>query len=128
MSYNTDSRSFLKFFSLDRAIALITIVFYGNDFNHIAIIAGSEIFHQLFVSNIEHSKKDSQLVELIISIAKKLNVLVVAEGAETKEQLSKLKEMGCEIVQGYCFSRPVTADEFEKPLLKDHTIKIRRFK
>ncbi len=71
-----------------------------------------------FVSNIEHSKKDSQLVELIISIAKKLNVLVVAEGVETKEQLSKLKKMGCEIVQGYYFSRPVTADEFEKTIIE----------
>ena len=71
-----------------------------------------------FVSNIDHSKKDSQLVELIIGIAKKLNVLVVAEGVETEAQLSKLKEMGCEIVQGYYFSRPIPAEEFEKTIIE----------
>ena len=71
-----------------------------------------------FVSNIDHSKKDSQLVELIIGIAKKLKVPVVAEGVETEAQLSKLKEMGCEIVQGYYFSRPLPADEFARTVIE----------
>jgi len=39
---------------------------------------------------------------------------VVAEGVETKEQIDALKSLGCEIVQGYYFSRPVPAKEFEQ--------------
>ena len=95
---------------------------FGTGYSSLNMLSAMPIdilkMDRTFVSNIEHSKKDSQLVELIISIAKKLNVLVVAEGVETKEQLSKLKEMGCEIVQGYYFSRPVTADEFEKTIIE----------
>jgi EAL domain-containing protein (putative c-di-GMP-specific phosphodiesterase class I) len=70
-----------------------------------------------FVKNIEHSEKDVQLVNLIINIAKKMEISVVAEGVETEAQLKILKDMGCEIVQGYYFSRPLPASDFEEQIL-----------
>ncbi len=71
-----------------------------------------------FVSNIEHEEKDLNLVELILGIAKKLKIPVIAEGVETEIQLRLLKEMGCELVQGYYFSRPLPVEDFEKNIIK----------
>ena len=67
-----------------------------------------------FVRNIEKSETDYQLVKLILGMAKFLKVKVVAEGVENFAQLSLLKEAGCDLVQGYYFSRPLPAEEFEK--------------
>ena len=67
-----------------------------------------------FIRNIESSDTDRRLVRLILDIAKYLRVKAVAEGVETPGQLSLLKEAGCDIVQGYFFSRPLPPEEFEK--------------
>ncbi|MBR3225327.1 MAG: EAL domain-containing protein [Atopobiaceae bacterium] len=67
-----------------------------------------------FIHNIEHSEKDLRLVELIVDIAHYLDVPVIAEGVETKNQLDLLREAGCNLVQGYYFSRSLPADEFEQ--------------
>ena len=72
-----------------------------------------------FVRNMEKDPKSLKLVELIIDIAKFLDVPVVAEGVETGSQLDTLKKMGCEIIQGYYFSKPVPAEEFEKFILQE---------
>ncbi len=52
----------------------------------------------------------------MMSIAKSLNMEVVAEGVETKQQLAHLKEMGCEYGQGYLFSKALPAEEAEQLL------------
>ena len=70
-----------------------------------------------FIQNIEHSERDFHLVELILDIARYLRVPVVAEGVETGNQLKLLKDAGCDIVQGYYFSRPLPAKEFEQKIL-----------
>ncbi len=70
-----------------------------------------------FIRNIEHDEKDLRLVELIVDIARYLGVPVVAEGVETESQLRLLKNAGCDLVQGYLFSRPLPADEFERSVL-----------
>ncbi len=67
-----------------------------------------------FIRNIEHSEQDFRLVELILDIAKNLKMPVIAEGVETERQLAMLKDAGCDLVQGYYFSRPVPPEEFEK--------------
>ncbi|MBQ9033028.1 MAG: EAL domain-containing protein, partial [Parasporobacterium sp.] len=56
---------------------------------------------------------DTRMLELILDIADYLDVPVVAEGVETEDQLNALKTMGCDLVQGFYFSRPVPAEEFE---------------
>ena len=76
-----------------------------------------------FIRNIEHNETDRRLVKLILDIAKYLEVPVVAEGVENEQQLKILKDAGCDIVQGYYFSRPLPADEFEKLIQKEIDIK-----
>ena len=75
-----------------------------------------------FVRNIENSETDFRLVELILDIAKYLNLIVVAEGVETKGQLELLQNAGCNIVQGYYFSRPLPPEEFEKLIQREIAI------
>jgi len=56
------------------------------------------------------------MVRLIIDFAKVMKVPVIAEGVENKEQADYLKAIGCNMVQGYYFGRPMPAEEFEKLL------------
>lgn len=68
----------------------------------------------LFIRRMTDDEKDMKMVQLMIDIAKFLKIPVIAEGVETKEQCDLLKKLGCDIIQGYYFSRPVPADEFDK--------------
>ena len=70
-----------------------------------------------FIRNIERDDKDLRLVELILDIARYLKVPVVAEGVETENQMMLLREAGCDVVQGYYFSRPLPADVFKQKIL-----------
>ena len=67
-----------------------------------------------FIRDAFKEKTDTRIIEVIIDIADYLKVPVIAEGVETKEQLLSLKEMGCDVVQGYYFSKPVPCEEFER--------------
>ena len=75
-----------------------------------------------FIRNIEQSETDMHLVRLILDIAKYLRLMVVAEGVETEGQLNLLKDAGCDLVQGFYFSRPIPPEEFEKLIEKDMAI------
>lgn len=74
---------------------------------------------RIFIKNIEHDERNIQLVALILGIAKNLSIPVVAEGVETKEQLELLKNLGCEVVQGYYFSYPLHPTEFESEYIQN---------
>lgn len=60
----------------------------------------------------------THMLEVIIGISDYLSVPVIAEGVETEEQLHVLKGLGCDIVQGYFFSKPVPAEKFEPFILQ----------
>ena len=65
----------------------------------------------------DESGKIQVIVRHIISMARELGVTCVAEGAEDLEQVHALWQMGCEIVQGYYYSRPIPVEEFEEKYL-----------
>ncbi len=71
-----------------------------------------------FIRNAFAQRRDTRMLELIIELAGSLAVPVIAEGVETAEQLHALRAMGCDIVQGYYFSKPVPAGEFERFLIE----------
>ena len=71
-----------------------------------------------FVRNMLNDDKSLKLCELVMDISRFLDVPVVAEGVEEQAQLDKLKDMGCQIIQGYYFSKPLPADQFEELLAK----------
>ena len=72
----------------------------------------------MFIRNAFSGEGDIRMLKVIVDIAESLSVPMIAEGVETSEQLLALKEIGCDIVQGYYFSRPVPAAEFEHYLQK----------
>ena len=67
-----------------------------------------------FIRGMEKDGRKRDMVELIIAMAKKLQTVVVAEGVELEEQFNILKNFGCDVAQGYYFSKPVPAEEFGK--------------
>ena len=74
---------------------------------------------QSFVRDILANDEDASITEAIINLGHSLGLRVIAEGVETEEQLEFLRSRGCDEAQGYCFSRPLGADEFAK-LVSDH--------
>lgn len=66
-----------------------------------------------FVSDLERDPNDAAIVAAAVSLAHNLGLSVTAEGVETATQVERLRALGCDELQGYHFSRPITADEFE---------------
>ncbi len=71
-----------------------------------------------FIQRIDKESSSLEIVSAIIHLAQKLKMRTVAEGVETAEQLRLLDEMHCDEIQGYLYSKPVSASEFEQ-LLKN---------
>jgi diguanylate cyclase (GGDEF)-like protein/PAS domain S-box-containing protein len=69
-----------------------------------------------FVIDIDHDLNDAAIVQAIIAMAHALKLKVVAEGVETESHLAFLKELGCDQMQGYFFSRPVPDQDIERML------------
>ena len=67
-----------------------------------------------FAQNIANTRSGYRMVELVIDMARCLSVPSIVEGVETEEQCRLMKRVGCDVVQGYYFSRPVDAQTFEK--------------
>lgn len=66
-----------------------------------------------FVQKIGTTTKANAVIQAIIDMAHAIGSKVVAEGAETKEQVDALREMGCDYIQGFYFSKPLPQEEFE---------------
>lgn len=71
-----------------------------------------------YINIIEKDSEMESIVSSVILMAKSLGLSVVAEGAEIDEQIELLKEMGCNVVQGYYFGKPMPLDDF-RDFLKD---------
>jgi len=71
---------------------------------------------QSFIKDITVNSQDASITTAIIALAQSLGLEVIAEGVETREHMLLLKEKGCDLMQGYFFSRPVPADDFSKML------------
>jgi len=69
-----------------------------------------------FVADVTTNPKTAEIARAIIGLSKGLNLEVVAEGAELIEHIAFLKEHGCHTVQGFYYSKPVPAEEFEAML------------
>ncbi|WP_200762264.1 EAL domain-containing protein [Nitrosophilus alvini] len=69
---------------------------------------------QTFIKHLPTDEDDTSITKAIISLSKSLGKKTIAEGVETKEQFDFLKEINCDIAQGYFFSRPLPAKQFEE--------------
>ena len=62
-------------------------------------------------------KKDFSVIRHIISLAKELGFVCLAEGAEKKSQIDELRDLGCDVIQGYYYSKPVSIEQYETQYL-----------
>lgn len=101
---------------------LIEMDDFGSGYSSLGMVTSLPInvlkIDMSFVRNMLTSLKDKKMVEIIIEIANFLKLKTIAEGVENKEQLDSLKEMGCDIVQGYYMSKPISVEEFTEKYIK----------
>ena len=74
-----------------------------------------------FINDITIDPADRELITAIVAMSQSLKLTVVAEGVETKDQFSELKEIGCDCAQGYLFSKPVSGETLEAMLESSQT-------
>lgn len=94
---------------------------FGSGYSAFNILKDIEIdilkIDREFFQNLENNVRAQIIIESIINMCKRLNIITVAEGIETKEQVDFLKKVECDIIQGYYFSKPIPISEFEKKYL-----------
>lgn len=106
-----------KLLALREAGIQVAIDDFGTGYSALAYLKKFHIDYlkidKSFVNNLVTNKNDMALSEAIIVLAHKLGLKVIAEGVELEKQCNMLAAAGCDYVQGYLFSRPIPADEFE---------------
>lgn len=90
---------------------------FGTGFSSLGQLSIFELdklkIDKIFIDDLINGIKRHNLVKSIIAMAKSLNLVIVAEGIETNEQLIQLNNLGCDLGQGYLFSEPLSVNEFE---------------
>ena len=71
-----------------------------------------------FVKELETSARAVAIVQAIVKLAENIDMGVIVEGVETRSQMEMLKTLGCDLMQGYYFSKPLEEEQF-RALLKD---------
>jgi EAL domain-containing protein (putative c-di-GMP-specific phosphodiesterase class I) len=71
-----------------------------------------------FLSNGVNEERGRKVVKLTVKLIKELDMTAIAEGVETQEEVDYLKEVGCDVFQGFHFSRPIPVENFEKQYLQ----------
>ncbi len=74
-----------------------------------------------FISRMDSDLETYEIVRIIVMLAHSLGLKVVAEGVETQEQVDMLKQIGCELAQGYLFSKPVSQQDIQQLLMSNWT-------
>ena len=102
---------------LKKAGIKISMDDFGTGFSSLGQIERFELdklkIDKMFIRDVVDTIRKQNLVKSIIAMAKGLDLTVVAEGIETREQLNYLKENGCHLGQGYLLSRPLLQTDFE---------------
>jgi diguanylate cyclase (GGDEF)-like protein/PAS domain S-box-containing protein len=101
---------------------------FGTGYSSLAYLTKLPInklkIDQAFIRDLPQDKDDATITKAVIALSKSLNLKVIAEGVETQEQKDFIIQNGCENIQGYYYSKPVTADKFEEILIKGCSKKI----
>jgi len=117
-AYTQDSEQIVDTVNRLRSLGfMIEMDDFGTGYSSLNMISSLPIdalkLDMQFIRNAFSETRDTHMLEVIVGIADYLSVPVIAEGVETEEQMLALKALGCDLVQGYFFSRPIPAEEYE---------------
>ena len=105
----------------------LTIDDFGTGYSSLAYLTRFRVdavkIDRSFVRDMTSNRDAVALVEVIITMAHVLNLTVIAEGVETSDQLMLLRNLGCDMMQGYVFSSPQPADEMTRLLQEGGSLK-----
>jgi EAL domain-containing protein (putative c-di-GMP-specific phosphodiesterase class I) len=108
-----------EFIKKDIKIAIDDFGTGYSSYNHLSRLGLNILkIDKSFIDFINCDLKKSLIVKNIIELAHILDMKVVAEGVEREDQMKTLKEYGCDIIQGYYYSKPLCVGDFEKYIIK----------
>lgn len=91
---------------------------FGAEYSNIYVLYSLKLnslkLDRRIISDIYYDNRARIVVENVIDMCKKLGIVCVAEGVETEEHLGVLKEMGCDVIQGYYLNKPLPEEEFKR--------------
>ena len=117
-AYTQDAQRIVGVVSgLRRAGFVIEMDDFGSGYSSLNMISTLPIdalkLDMMFIRTAFSGNGDTRMIGITLDISRALSVPLIAEGVETEEQMLTLKEMGCDIVQGYYFAKPMPPEEFE---------------
>ncbi len=118
-AYTEDSKRIIEVVEKLRSLGhKIEMDDFGSGYSSLNMLTSMPIdalkMDKAFIRNIQPGNKEMALVTLVLKIAQTLGVPVIAEGVETEEECKLLKDAGCDIIQGYYFSKPLPPEDFGK--------------
>lgn len=116
---NDDSDNIITFLSKCRDAGFkLSIDDFGSGYSSLNLLKGLPVdvlkIDREFLNETGDSVRSSIIVEQVIQMAKRIEIDTICEGVETREQADFLKRVGCHMVQGFLFSRPLPYDDFDK--------------
>ena len=92
---------------------------FGSGYSSLGLLSSFPLnILKLDITFVRNLKTNEIVIENIIKMAHRMGLLTVAEGAETNEQVTTLKTLGCDFIQGYYYSKPLPVNDFEEYLNK----------
>ncbi len=123
-----DEHSLATFTELKKLGIKISIDDFGTGYSSLSYIKKYALdvlkVDQSFVKNMFEEQVDITIIQTIITLANNLKINLIAEGVETKRHADLLKELGCSVLQGYYFGRPISAEETSRILAASRFIKL----
>lgn len=121
---NTDTLSILR--QLKEMGLSISVDDFGTGYSSLVYLKTFPIdivkIDRFFIKDILTSHKDASIVKAIIAMAHSMDMKVIAEGIETREQFDLLREMGCDFGQGFLFSPAVPSEDFSQMVFNGATL------
>jgi len=115
-----DRASLLPLFELRESGVGVALDDFGTGFASLTTLTRAPItqlkIDRRFVENIVTDDHSSAVVAGMVAISERLKVGLIAEGVETMDQADQLRSMGCNVVQGYLFGQPMTANQFAETI------------
>ena len=109
--------------SLRKQGFLVSLDDFGSGYSSLSMLKDVQIdvikMDQGFLTGTDQNVRGMEVVKHIIAMAKALNITTVAEGVETEHQANMLADLGCDVVQGYYYSQPLSIEHYESLLIDD---------